>query len=194
MDASNPEHFTRPECNFCKVQDYNFDSLDIDKTISATLLGSSYLEKLYVLSMKVGSNAMSTLPIEDNGSLHVKGSTSNGALMQISLNGKQTAVFEDICYVNLPPRPGYALKVQGPVLRWANLESYNCDEPDEAEAILRTPTGKLPVAQDIQSTMAPYPVKVIVPGGGVQIRIGNGRTSLVKMHKIALTSSRWFKH
>jgi len=56
--------------------------------------------------------------------------------MQIGLNGKKTAVFEDVWYVNPPSRPGYALKMQGPVLSWGNLVDYNYDEPGEAKAIL----------------------------------------------------------
>jgi len=69
--------------------------------------------------------------------LHVKGLTSNGALMQIGLNGKKTAVFEDVWYVNPPPRPGYAPKVQGLVLSWGNLVGYNYDEPGETKATLQ---------------------------------------------------------
>lgn len=70
--------------------------------------------------------------------MHVKGLTSNGALMQIGLNGKKTAVFEDVWYVNPPPRPRYAPKVQGPVLSWGNLVGYDYDEPGEAKAILQS--------------------------------------------------------
>lgn len=137
VDDSDPNHFTRPGCNFWKVQDYKFDSLNIDRKFSATLLGGSYLQKGYVVSMQVGPNALTTLSTEDEGGLHVKGLTSNGALMQIGLNGKKTAVFEDIWYVNPPPRPGYAPKVQGPVLSWGNLVGYVYDEPSEAKAILQ---------------------------------------------------------
>ena len=137
VDDSNPDHSTRPGCNFWKVQNYNFDSLDSDRTFSATLLGGSYLKKGYVVSMQVGLNALTTLSAEDEGGLHVKGLTSNGALMQIGLNGKKTAVFEDVWYVNPPPRPRYAPKVQGPVLSWGNLVGYDYDEPGEAKAIMQ---------------------------------------------------------
>lgn len=159
VDDSNPNHSTRPGCNFWKVQNYNFDSLDSDRTFSATLLGGSYLKKGYVVSMQVGPNALTTLSAEDEGGLHVKGLTSNGALMQIGLNGKTTAVFEEVWYVNSPPRPGYAPKVQGPVLSWGNLVGYNYDEPGEAKAILQNSywqtTGSAKDVQDANNSTLP---------------------------------------
>ena len=60
--------------------------------------------------------ALFTLMGEDEGGLHVKGLTSDGALMQIGLNRKKTAASEDVWYADLPPRPVYTQKIQGPVL------------------------------------------------------------------------------
>lgn len=67
----------------------------------------------------------------------MKGLTSNGALGQTGINEKKTAVFEDVWFANPLPRPGFAQKVQGPVLSWGNLESYNYDQPGEDKAILK---------------------------------------------------------
>ena len=138
VDDSNSDHYTRPGCNFWKVQDYNFDALMSKHTFTATILGGSNLEKGYVVSMQVGPNSAVTLSTEDNGGLHVKGLTSNGYMMQIGLNGAdggKSAVFEDVWYVNPPSRPGFAPKVQGPVLSWGNLEGFNYDQPGQAKSV-----------------------------------------------------------
>ena len=81
---------------------------------------------------------MFTLSTEGNGGLHVKGLTSTGGVMQIGLNGAdggKSTVFEDVWYVNPPPRPGFAPKVQGPVLSWGNLEGFNYDQPGEKKSV-----------------------------------------------------------
>ena len=138
VDDSDSDHYTRPGCNFWKVQDYNFDALMSKHTFTATILGGSGLEKGYIVSMQVGPNSAVTLSTEDNGGLHVKGLTSNGYMMQIGLNGAdggKSAVFEDVWYVNPPSRPGFAPKVQGPVLNWGNLEGFNYDQPGQAKSV-----------------------------------------------------------
>ena len=138
VDDSNSDHYTRPGCNFWKVHNYDFDSLMSKHTFTATVLGGASLEKGYVVSLQVGPNSAITLSTEDNGGLHVKGLTSNGYMMQIGLNGAdggKSAVFEDVWYVNPPPRPGFAPKVQGPVLSWGNLEGFNYDQPGQAKSV-----------------------------------------------------------
>ena len=107
-------------------------------TFTATVLRGASLEKGYVVSLQVGPNSAITLSTEDNGGLHVKGLTSNGYMMQIGLNGAdggKSAVFEDVWYVNPPPRPGFAPKVQRPVLSWGNLEGFNYDQPGQANSV-----------------------------------------------------------
>ena len=74
-----------------------------------------------MLTTQSGSNERMSIVTEDNGGLLVKGLTSNGATTQNGLNGKESAVFEDVYFVNPPPRPGYAPRVNGLTLSWGHI-------------------------------------------------------------------------
>ena len=84
INPSDPNHFQFGDCNFWKVDTYNFDRLDSDRTFTAHLLGGDGLAVGYVVTMMNGFNAynsMFTLSNEANTNLHVKGMTTNGGFM-----------------------------------------------------------------------------------------------------------------
>ncbi len=121
VDDSDSTHFTRPGCNFWYVSKYDFSDLDSKHTFTASIASRAGIEEGYVLVMVVVENSSTTISTEDNGNFHVKGFTSNGYVASIGLNGKKAPVFEDVYYVNPPPRPGYAPRVQGPAVSWSSV-------------------------------------------------------------------------
>ena len=136
IDDSNPTHFKRQGCNFWKVQNYDFSSLHSSRTFTASVLDGSNLKSGYVVYMQVGGNSLITMSTENNPGLHVKGLTSNGYFMQIGLWG-ETAVVEDLYYVNPGPRPGFDHRVNGPTLSWGHIDGFNYDGPNEAKTIFK---------------------------------------------------------
>ena len=127
VDDSDPNHFTRPGCNFWYVSKYDFSNLESKRTFTASVTSRAGIQKGYVVTMEVVINSYTTISTENNGNFHVKGFTSNGAVASIGLNGKVAPIFEDVYYVNPPPRPGYAPRVEGPALSWGNIggPAYN---------------------------------------------------------------------
>ncbi|MCJ1452596.1 hypothetical protein MMC28_002939 [Mycoblastus sanguinarius] len=141
VDSSNPSHFKLINCNFWKVSAYDFSTLSTAKTFTATLSPGSAIQPGYVLTMQVGAgaavvggNSLTAISTEDNGSLHVKGFTSNGYVASIGLNTKVPPIFEDVYYVNPPPRPGYAPRVNGPALSWGNIGGFLYEPAGQAQA------------------------------------------------------------
>ena len=136
IDSSFPAHFKRPQCNFWKVENYDFSHLTTTHTFTTTVLPGSQLQTNYVIYLQSGPNSLTTISSENNANLHVKGITTNGAIGQIGLNDKKTATFEDYYYVNPPPRPGYAERVNGPTLSWGHIgEAVAYDTPGQAEIV-----------------------------------------------------------
>ena len=136
VDSSSPTHFKRPDCNFWKVSDYDFSALSTSRSFTASILRGSSLQVGYVVFMQVGPNSLTTISSENNDNLHVKGITTNGALGQIGLNGKRSATFADYFYVNPPPRPGFAERVNGPTLSWGHIgEAFAYDTPGQADVV-----------------------------------------------------------
>lgn len=121
VDDSDATHFTRPSCNFYYVSDYNFDDLESKRTFTASIASRSGIKEGHVITMEVVQNSFTTISTENNGNFLVKGFTSNGYVASIGLNGKVAPVFENVYYVNPPPRPGYAPRVEGPALSWGNI-------------------------------------------------------------------------
>ncbi len=136
VDDSDANHFTRPACNFWYVNDYNFDALDSKRTFTASIASRSAIKKGYVITMQVVTNSFTTISTENNGNFHVKGFTSNGYVASIGLGSKVAPVFEDVYYVNPPPRPGFAPRVEGPALSWGNIGGPVYNPPGQTLAQL----------------------------------------------------------
>lgn len=134
VDSSNPTHFTRPGCNFWYLSNYDFSALESDRTFTADIASRAGLQKGYVVTIQSGPNQRMSIITEDNGGFHIKGLTSNGAFTQIGLNGKATAVVENVWYVNPPPRPGFAPRVNGPTLSWGHIGDFDDNMAGEAVA------------------------------------------------------------
>jgi len=133
-DTSNPAHFTRPSCNFFYLSNYDFSHLDSHRTFTTNITSRAALKEGYVISTRSGPNQRMSIITEDNGGFHIKGLTSNGAFTQIGLNGKVTAVVENVWYVNPPPRPGFAPRVNGPTLSWGHVGDFDDNMPGEEVA------------------------------------------------------------
>lgn len=106
MDTSDPNHYTRPNCNFWGVDTYDFSKLDSDGTWTAKVVDYANMKEGYIIVMQVGPNGMpTTIASEFNGGLHVKGMTSNGGTAQYGLQNTNlaTGIFEDVWTVNPPP-------------------------------------------------------------------------------------------
>ena len=135
LDVSNSSHYTRPNCNFWYSRAYDFSQLETSRRFTSKISGSrSGMKEGYILTMQVRPNSQASLASEWNGGLHVRGLTSNGATAQYGLGNKQTAVFEDVWYVNPPPRPGFAPRVEGPTISQGHIGSFNFDAGGEAPA------------------------------------------------------------
>ena len=136
VDDSDPNHFTRPDCNFWYASKYDFSNVDTKRTFTASIGSRSGIQEGYVLTMLVIINSLTTISTENNGGFKVKGFTSNGYLGSIGLNGKVAPIFEDVYYVNPPPRPGFAPRVQGPAVGWGNIGGPIYNGPGQALAEL----------------------------------------------------------
>ena len=79
------------------------------------------------MTMESGIGMGNTIASEFNGNLHINGFTSNGGLSQYGLGSKGTATFENVWYVNPPPRPGFAPRVEGPTISQGRVESFDFD-------------------------------------------------------------------
>ena len=135
IDDSNPDHFITPGCNFWYVSNYNFDNLESNRTFTAVLSSRAAIKKGYVLTMENVINSYIAVSTEDNSGTHVKGLTSNGNMMSIGLHSDQVApTFENVYYVNPPPRPGYATRVEGPALSWGNIGGFVYNTPGQVPA------------------------------------------------------------
>ena len=134
VDDSDPNHYTRPGCNFWYASKYDFSNLDTKRTFTASVGSRSGIKEGYVLTMLVIINSLTTISTENNGGFKVKGFTSNGYLGSIGLNGKVAPIFEDVYYVNPPPRPGYAPRVEGPAVGWGNIGGPIYNAPGQALA------------------------------------------------------------
>ncbi|KAI9717755.1 MAG: hypothetical protein M1812_004484 [Candelaria pacifica] len=135
MDISNPAHFTRPDCNFWYTSGYTFDFDNRKVTFRAGERAN--LKEGYVLYIQAGPNSLTTIASENSGGFHVKGMTSNGATAQYGLGSKSTAIYEEVYFVNPPPRPGFAPRVNGPTLSWGHINLPNFDAGGEASAIYK---------------------------------------------------------
>lgn len=51
VDDSDPNHYTRPGCNFWKVDNYDYSELESSRTFKASLMGGSNISKGTVLTM-----------------------------------------------------------------------------------------------------------------------------------------------
>ena len=136
VDDSDPNHYTRPGCNFWYASKYDFSELESKRTFTAQFASRSNMQKGYVITMDVLINSVCTISTENNGGFHIKGFTSNGYVASIGLNGKVAPIYEDVYYVNPPPRPGYAPRVNGPGLSWGNLGGFIYDAPGQEKASL----------------------------------------------------------
>jgi len=81
--------------------------------------------------MQTGGSMGNTIGSENNGNLHINGFTSNGGLSQYGLGSKGTATFENVYYVNAPPRPGFAPRVEGPTMSQGHIEWFDFDTPGQ---------------------------------------------------------------
>ena len=123
IDVSNPDNYTFPGCNFWLTDSYDFSGLDTpDHTFTYNVQPNSLVKKGIVLTMEIGLNSMIAISTEDNGGLNVKGFTTNGNFMSIGLDGKVAPKFNAAYMVNPPPRPGFAPRVMGPAISWANVD------------------------------------------------------------------------
>ena len=159
VDDSDSSHYTRPGCNFWYVSDYDFSNLDSKRTFTASVASRAGIKEGYVFTMIVIINSLTTISTENNGNFHVKGFTSNGYVASIGLNGKVAPVFEDVYYVNPPPRPGYAPRVEGPAVGWGNLGGPIYQPPGQALASMPgsvwQTTGCEKDLQDASNTTVP---------------------------------------
>ena len=83
--------------------------------------------------MQTGLDMGNTIGSEYNSNLHINGFTSNGGLSQYGLNDKGTATFENVWYVNPPPRPGFAPRVEGPTLSWGHIQWFDYNTPGQPQ-------------------------------------------------------------
>ena len=137
IDTTDTNHFTRPDCNFFYVDNYDFSSLDPKKTFTARVTSRANLKVGYHITTIAGPNSPTTIASEFNGNLHVNGMTSNGGLAQYGLTGKVTATFENVWNVNPPARPGFAPRVQGPTLSQAHIGLFDFDAGGDAPVIYK---------------------------------------------------------
>jgi hypothetical protein len=75
LDDTNPDHFTRPGCNFwyfSNIKSYG------NGTITATAASRAQVEQGYVLYMAVVEGMSNAIAAEDCGSLTIRGVTTNG--------------------------------------------------------------------------------------------------------------------
>lgn len=134
IDDSNKDSFSRPGCNFWYFSNYNFDNLDSKRTWTASVGARAGLKQGYVLSMQVGPSTPWAISSENNNGLHVRGLTTNAALISIGNQNqpnKKIVTFEDVYMVNPPNRPGYAPRVNGPALSWGNIGGMVYDAPGQ---------------------------------------------------------------
>ena len=137
VDDSNPDNWTHPDCNFWKVNSYDFSKLDSDRTFTATVIDSkvSGMKEGIIITMQMGPNTPAALVNEDNSGLKVKGFTTNGQFGSIGVNSGQTPPhFENVYEVNPPPRPGFEARAHGPGLSWGNLGGMIYNAPGAPKA------------------------------------------------------------
>lgn len=79
------------------------------------------------MTMETGIAMGNTIGSENNGGLHINGFTTNGGLSQYGLGSKATATFENVWYVNAPPRPGFAPRVEGPTMSEGHIAGFDFD-------------------------------------------------------------------
>ena len=96
VDDSDSNHFTRPDCDFWYVSEYDFSDLDSKRTFTASVASRAGIKEGYVLTMLLVVNSFTTIPTENSGNFHVKGFTSKGYVASIGLDGKVAPVFEDV--------------------------------------------------------------------------------------------------
>lgn len=132
VDVSNPNHYTRPDCNFFYVDQYDFSALSFKNTFTSRITERAGLQVGYHITTIAGPNSPTTIVSEFNGGLHVNGMTSNGGLAQYGLNDKVTATFENVWNVNPPVRPNFAPRVQGPTLSQAHIGLFDFDAGGDA--------------------------------------------------------------
>lgn len=136
VDDSDPNHYGRPECNFWYASKYDFSNLESKRTFTAQIASRSNIEEGYVITMILIVNSLTAISTENNGNFHVKGFTSNGYVGSIGLSGKVPPTYEDVYYVNPPPRPGYAPRITGPAVSWGNIGGFIYNAPGQEEAKL----------------------------------------------------------
>ena len=139
VDTSDPNHYTRPGCNFWFPDQYDFSNLESKRTFTSRIVDNAQIKVGYTITMMItGANSRTTIASEFNGNLHVNGMTSNGGLAQYGLTGgKTTAIFENVWNVNPPARPGFAPRVQGPTLSQAHIGLFDFDAGGDAPIIYK---------------------------------------------------------
>ena len=156
LDVSDPSHYTRPSCNFWYLNDIKTNE---NGTITATATSRSQLKEGYVLTMSLRENMPGTIAAEACSGLKVKGVTTNGAFSQYGLGTRETAVYNDLLIVNLPPREGFAPRVEGPTLSWRNIENFNfcadCQPPQTYVDCWWQYTGAPPDLKDMADEKLP---------------------------------------
>ena len=130
VDTSDPNHYTRPDCNFWYADQYDFSGLSSSgNSFTSRITSRANIKVGFHVTMIAGPDERTTIASEFNGGLHVNGMTSNGGLAQYGLNNKVTATFENVWFVNPPARPGFAPRVEGPTLSMGHigLFDFNAD-------------------------------------------------------------------
>ena len=135
VDSTSSTHYTRPPCNFWKVDNYDFSNLlSTSHSFTANVLPGSALQHNFVVYTQVGPNSRTAISSENNDNLFISGITTNGAFGQIGLNDKKTATVKGYYYVNPPAREGFARRVNGPTLSWGHIgEAFAYDTPGQEE-------------------------------------------------------------
>ena len=138
VDDSDSSKTTFPECNFWKVENYDFSSLDSSRTFTATVVDSaiSKMKEGLIITMIAGEESVPFAMVnEDSSGLVVKGFTTNGQFMSIGVNPGQTPPhYENVYEVNAPHRPGFEDRAHGPGLSWGNLGGMIYNAPGAPKA------------------------------------------------------------
>ena len=160
VDTSNPNHFTRPDCNFWYADQYDFSGLTSSaRTFTSRITSRANIKVGYNIAMIAGPNERTTLASEWNGNLLVDGMTSNGGFAQYGLADKVTATLENVWFVNPPARPGFAPRLEGPALSNGNIEGFDFNAGGQPPIIYKNCfwqyTGSMKDLQDSSNQTLP---------------------------------------
>ena len=152
VDVSDEKTFKHVGCNFWQLRlaeendedrknqdrrvDYDFSKLESERTFSGlvTNLPVSKLKEGMILTMIAGRESVPwAMNNEMNSNFVVKGFVTNGGFGSIGTSAGEVAPHYENCYqVNPSPRPGFARRVQGPGLSYANLGGFVYNAPGAA--------------------------------------------------------------